>query len=154
MAKHPKIFDGLFVNLVAAGEAGGILDTILQRVSQYMEKAQKLKRRVKGAMVYPISVLGIAAVVVTVLLVFVIPVFEKMFKDFGGGQLPKPTQIVIQISHGLAHYLPYIITGLIIFTVAFKMILRSEKGAPNLRCNHVKNAGDRPNHSKGGRCTL
>src|SRR3954464_7854329 len=82
LRKHPKVFDNLFVNLVAAGEAGGILDTILQRLSVYLEKAMKLKRRVKGAMVYPISVLCIAAVVVTVLLTKVVPVFEKMFKEF------------------------------------------------------------------------
>ena len=96
LRKHPKVFDNLFVNLIAAGEAGGILDTILQRLSVYMEKAMKLKRRVKGAMVYPISVLCIAFVVVTVLLTKVVPVFEKMFKEFGGGKLPAPTQFVIE----------------------------------------------------------
>ncbi|MDZ4694344.1 MAG: type II secretion system F family protein, partial [Deltaproteobacteria bacterium] len=95
MKKHPKVFDELFVNLIAAGEVGGILDTILQRLSQYIEKAQKLKRRVKGAMMYPLITLLIAALVVTILLTKVIPVFEKMFKEFGGGALPKPTQIVI-----------------------------------------------------------
>ncbi|HVR60655.1 MAG TPA: type II secretion system F family protein, partial [Polyangia bacterium] len=78
LSKHPKVFDDLFVNLVAAGEAGGILDSILQRLSIYMEKAMKLKRRVKGAMVYPVSIVGIAAIVVTILLTKVIPVFEKM----------------------------------------------------------------------------
>src|SRR5262245_50832615 len=107
------VFDNLFVNLIQAGEAGGVLDTILQRVSVYMEKAMKLKRRVKGAMVYPIAVLGIAAVVVTILLTKVVPVFEKMFKDFGGGKLPAPTQFVIDVSHALASYLPYIVGTLI-----------------------------------------
>ncbi len=96
--KHPKVFDDLFVNLVAAGEVGGILDTILNRLAVYIEKAMKLKRQVKGAMVYPISVLFIAFVVVAVLLIKVMPVFEKMFKDFGGGKLPAPTQFVIDIS--------------------------------------------------------
>ncbi len=128
LAKHPKIFDDLFVNLVAAGEAGGILDGILQRLSQYMEKAMKLKRRVKGAMVYPISIVGIAALVVTILLTKVIPVFEKMFKDFGGGQLPMPTQIVIKVSHALAHYLPFIVAGLIAAGFALRMVLRTTKG--------------------------
>jgi len=128
LAKHPKIFDDLFVNLVAAGEAGGILDGILQRLSIYMEKAMKLKRRVKGAMVYPISIVGIAALVITILLTKVIPVFEKMFKDFGGGKLPMPTQIVIQVSHALAHYLPYIMTVLIAGGFALRLVLRTPKG--------------------------
>ncbi|HEX2658657.1 MAG TPA: type II secretion system F family protein, partial [Polyangia bacterium] len=128
LAKHPKIFDDLFVNLIAAGEAGGILDGILQRLSVYMEKAMKLKRRVKGAMVYPISIIGIAALVVTILLTKVIPVFEKMFKDFGGGQLPAPTRVVIAVSHGLAHYLPFIVAFLIAGAIALRMVLRNPKG--------------------------
>ncbi len=128
LRKHPKIFDNLFVNLVAAGESGGILDTILQRLSTYMEKAMKLKRRVKGAMVYPISVLGIAFIVVTILLTKVVPVFEKMFKDFGGGKLPAPTQFVIDVSHLLATSLPYIIGALLGVGAIFRAVLRTEKG--------------------------
>ena len=128
LRKHPKIFDNLFVNLIAAGEAGGILDTILQRLSVYMEKAMKLKRRVKGAMVYPISVLCIAFVVVAVLLTKVVPVFEKMFKEFGGGKLPAPTQIVIEISHAMTTMLPWIIGTIVAIGVAMKMILKTEKG--------------------------
>jgi type IV pilus assembly protein PilC len=100
LGKHPKIFDDLYVNLVAAGEVGGILDTILNRLAVYMEKNMKLKRQVKGAMVYPSVVLTVAVGVTAVLLVFVIPVFEKMFKDFGG-TLPAPTQFVIDLSNGL-----------------------------------------------------
>jgi type IV pilus assembly protein PilC len=128
LKKHPKIFDQLFINLIAAGEAGGILDTILQRLSVYMEKAMKLKRRVKGAMVYPISVLCIAFLVVTILLTKVVPVFEKMFKDFGGGKLPKPTQIVIDISHALSAYLPYIIGVLVVGFFTLKAVLKTPKG--------------------------
>ncbi len=128
MRRFPKIFDNLFVNLVAAGEAGGILDTILQRLSQYMEKAQKLRRRVKGAMSYPLIVLCIAAVVVVVLLTKVIPVFEKMFKDFGGGKLPAPTQVVIDLSYAMRNYLPFIVVGLVVLITAWKMILRTRKG--------------------------
>lgn len=128
LKKHPKIFDNLFVNLVAAGESGGILDTILQRLSVYMEKAMKLKRRVKGAMTYPIAVLAIAAIVVTVLLAKVVPVFENMFKEFGGGKLPAPTQIVIDLSHALIAYLPYIVASGIGGFMAFKAIVRNEKG--------------------------
>jgi type IV pilus assembly protein PilC len=128
MKKHPKIFDQLFINLVAAGEAGGILDTILQRLSVYMEKSMKLKRRVKGAMTYPISVLGIAGIVVTILLTKVVPVFEKMFKDFGGGKLPAPTQFVIDASNAMVHYLPFILGGLTVGGISFKMALRTRKG--------------------------
>jgi type IV pilus assembly protein PilC len=128
LRKHPKIFDNLFVNLIAAGEAGGILDTILQRLSVYLEKAMKLKRRVKGAMVYPISVLCIAFVVVTVLLTKVVPVFENMFKEFGGGKLPAPTQFVIEVSNAMTTMLPYIIGTIVAVGVAMKMILKTEKG--------------------------
>jgi type IV pilus assembly protein PilC len=128
LRRHPKVFDNLFVNLIAAGETGGILDTILQRLSVYQEKAMKLKRRVKGAMVYPVSVLFIAGIVVTVLLTKVVPVFEKMFKEFGGGKLPKPTQIVIDISHALSTSLPYILMVLAAIFTAFKLVLRTPKG--------------------------
>ncbi len=128
LKKHPKVFDNLFVHLVAAGEAGGILDTILQRLSVYMEKSMRLARRIKGAMSYPIVVLGIAGLVVTILLTKVIPVFEKMFKDFGGGKLPAPTQFVIDASHMLAAYLPYIVVGLILATVGWRAILRTKRG--------------------------
>ena len=128
MKRFPKVFDNLFVNLIAAGEAGGILDTILQRLSQYMEKAQKLRRRVKGAMSYPLIVLCIACLVVTILLTKVIPVFEKMFKDFGGGKLPAPTQFVIDLSNAMRYYLPFIIAGFIAIFAAWKAILRTRKG--------------------------
>ncbi len=128
MKRFPKIFDQLFVNLVAAGEAGGILDTILQRLSVHLEKAQKLARRVKGAMSYPLIVLCIAALVVTILLTKVIPVFEKMFKDFGGGKLPAPTQFVIDLSYTMRHYLPFVIGGIVALYIAWRSILRTRKG--------------------------
>lgn len=99
LAEHPKVFDELFTQLVRAGEIGGILDTILQRLGAYIEKNEKLKRRVKGAMVYPVIVLSVAVGVVLVLIAYVVPTFEKMFKDMGGS-LPAPTQILIDISHG------------------------------------------------------
>ncbi len=128
LKRHPKVFDALFINLVAAGEAGGILDTIFQRLSVYMEKAMKLKRRVKGAMVYPISVLGIAALVVTILLTKVIPVFEKMFKDFGGGKLPAPTQFVIDMSHAMITYLPHILASMFVTFMMWRAALRTKRG--------------------------
>lgn len=100
LKKHPRVFDELYVNLVAAGEVGGILDTILNRLAAYIEKAMKLKSQVKGAMVYPISIIVIALVVIVGLLVFVIPIFAGMFADFGQA-LPMPTQIVINMSNFL-----------------------------------------------------
>jgi len=108
LAKHPKIFDQLYVNLIAAGEVGGILDTILNRLAAYIEKAMKLKKQVKGAMVYPVTIISIAVVVIGVILVFVIPTFAKMFADFGG-TLPMPTLIVISISNFLQRYILVII---------------------------------------------
>src|SRR5437899_2030603 len=101
---HPKVFDTLFVQLVAAGEIGGILDTILNRLAAYIEKNEKLKSRVKGAMVYPSIVLTVAVGVTIVLLLFVTPTFEKMLKDFGGA-MPAPTQIVIDISKFMQSYI-------------------------------------------------
>ena len=103
LANHPKAFDELFVQLVRAGEIGGILDTILQRLGAYIEKNEKLKRRVKGAMVYPSIVLAVAVGVTVVLLMFVTPTFEKMFKDFGGA-MPAPTQFLIDLSHAMTNY--------------------------------------------------
>ena len=97
MKKHPDIFDNLFVNLVAAGEVGGILDTILRRLAEYIEKNERLKAQIKGAMTYPIVVMAIAIIVIAVILIFVIPVFEDMFKSFGSA-LPLPTQIVVNMS--------------------------------------------------------
>lgn len=127
LSKHPKIFDDLYVNLVGAGEVGGILDTILNRLATYMEKNMKLIRQVKGAMVYPSVVLLVAGAVTAVLLIFVIPVFEKMFRDFGGA-LPAPTQFVIDLSNGLrANGLPVAI-GLIAFVFAFRAAIRTKRG--------------------------
>ena len=98
LAKHPKIFDHLFCNLVRAGEIGGILDTILQRLAAYIEKNAKLVRQVKSALTYPIGVMFIAVAVIAVMMIFVIPTFESMFKEFGG-ELPGLTQTVINASH-------------------------------------------------------
>ncbi|HPX61586.1 MAG TPA: type II secretion system F family protein [Deltaproteobacteria bacterium] len=109
LSKHPKVFDQLFVNLVAAGEIGGILDTILQRLAAYIEKAMKLKKQIKGAMVYPITIMSIAVIVVGVILIFVIPTFAKMFADFGG-ELPTPTKFVIALSNFLLKYI-FVILG-------------------------------------------
>jgi len=127
LKKYPKVFDDLFVNMVAAGEAGGILDTILQRLAAYMEKAAKLKAQVKGAMTYPIITLCIAIIVLGVILVFVIPVFQKMFSDFGG-QLPMPTLIVVNLSNFIKGNIHWIIGAVVIVGFAFKRFYATEKG--------------------------
>lgn len=100
LAKHPKIFPELFVNMIAAGEVGGILDTILLRLSDFLEKAASLRRKIKGAMIYPIVITVIAILAVVVLLIFVVPIFTGIFSDFGG-ELPKPTQFVVNMSNFL-----------------------------------------------------
>jgi type IV pilus assembly protein PilC len=110
LAVHPKVFDELFTQLVRAGEIGGMLDTILQRLGAYIEKNEKLKRRVKGAMMYPSIVLVVAVGVTLVMLMFVTPTFEKMFKDFGGA-MPAPTQFLIDLSHVLTTYW-YLLVGI------------------------------------------
>jgi type IV pilus assembly protein PilC len=127
LGKHPKVFDRLYVNLVAAGEVGGILDTILSRLAAYLEKNDKLRRKVKGAMTYPAAVTVIATIVVVVMLTKVIPVFEKMFKDFGG-TLPVPTQMVINLSHWLQHYLIYLIIGIAAAVYGLKRWYGTEQG--------------------------
>ncbi|MCS6897320.1 MAG: type II secretion system F family protein [Nitrospira sp.] len=101
LRKHPKIFDDLYVNMVHAGEVGGLLDTIMSRLSKHIEKAMKLKGQIKSALVYPSAIIGIAVIVITVLMIWVIPVFEKMFKEMSGGTmaLPGPTQLVINMSN-------------------------------------------------------
>jgi type IV pilus assembly protein PilC len=123
----PKHFDSLFVNMIAAGEAGGILDTILRRLAAYMEKAARLKARVKGAMTYPLATLAIAIIVLAVILVFVIPVFEEMFTDFGS-ELPAPTQFVVFLSDMVKSKILYIIAAAILFGFAFKKYYATEKG--------------------------
>lgn len=127
LGKHPKVFDELFVNLVAAGEVGGILDTILNRLAAYIEKAMKLKKKVKGAMVYPTTIMAIAVIVVGVILVFVIPTFAKMFADFGG-ELPGPTKIVIALSNFIQRYILVMIGGAWFASFLIKKYYATPKG--------------------------
>jgi type IV pilus assembly protein PilC len=119
MRKHPKTFDDLFTNMIAAGEAGGILDTILKRLATYIEKNVKLKAQVKGALVYPVAVISIAAVVITVILWKVIPTFAAMFAGLNA-ELPLPTRFVIALSNWLVRLFPFIIVGGILIVVAFR----------------------------------
>jgi type IV pilus assembly protein PilC len=111
LKKHPKVFDSLYSNMVRAGEAGGMLDTILQRLAKQMEKAAKLKAQIKSAMVYPAAIVAVAIIVVSVLLVWVIPIFAKMFAEFGGS-LPALTQFVIDISNFMQKYIIFMAIGL------------------------------------------
>jgi len=127
LKKYPDVFDELFVNLVAAGEAGGILDVILNRLSAYMEKAMKLKAKVKGAMTYPASVLVISIAVVILLLYKVVPVFEEMFAGFGSA-LPGPTQFLVNASAFVQSNILYMIGVAIIIAVAFKRYYKTERG--------------------------
>src|SRR5512133_4296188 len=127
LSEHPKVFDELFVQLVRAGEIGGILDTILQRLGAYIEKNEKLARRVKGAMTYPAIVLVVAIGVVAMMLLFVVPTFQKMFADFGGS-LPGPTQALVDLSAALRSAW-YLIFGLpIVFFIAFKWGISKGRG--------------------------
>jgi type IV pilus assembly protein PilC len=128
MNRHPKVFDDLFRNLVAAGEAGGILDLIFRRLAVYLEKAEKLRRQVRGAMVYPTAIFVVGILVMAIMLTFVLPTFEKMFKDLGAGSLPAPTRFVLALSHfAVDNLLLIIITG-IIGAVLFVVARRNPTG--------------------------
>ena len=127
LKRFPDTFDDLYRNMVAAGEVGGILDTILNRLSVYLEKAEKLKRQIKGAMMYPVITMIVAFVVVTILLVFVVPQFEQMFADMGGS-LPAPTQFVINLSQWLQANILYIILGIVAVIFTLKFVYGTEKG--------------------------
>jgi type IV pilus assembly protein PilC len=128
LKKHPKIFSELYANMVAAGEAGGILDTILNRLAAYIEKAMKLKKKVKGAMVYPAVISTVAVLVIVIIMVFVVPTFSRMFAQLGG-TLPLPTRMVIGLSKFVAGTGGIVslvsIIAAVIFIIQFK---RTEKG--------------------------
>jgi type IV pilus assembly protein PilC len=127
LRKHPKLFDDLFVNMVAAGEVGGILDSILHRLAGYMEKAMKLKSKIKGAMIYPATIITVAVGVTAILLIFVIPVFAELFGSFGQA-LPAPTQFVINLSNFTIAYFPYMFGVLIAVGIASRQFYRTEAG--------------------------
>jgi type IV pilus assembly protein PilC len=127
MKKHPKVFDNLYCNMIDAGEVGGILDTILNRLANFMEKSMVLKKKIKGAMTYPAICLCIALVITAVILVFVVPVFASMFADFGSA-LPAPTQFVVELSEFAQSYFFIIIGGIVLFVVAIKKTYATKKG--------------------------
>ena len=123
MSKHRDVFDDLYINMVDAGEVGGVLDVVLDRLAGYIEKAASLKSKVKGAMIYPAVVVTVAVGVITIIMLFVIPTFAKMFADFGSA-LPLPTQIVINISNWFKENIGYLILGIILSIVVFRLLYR------------------------------
>jgi type IV pilus assembly protein PilC len=128
LKKHPKVFSELYSNMVAAGESGGILDTILNRLAGYIEKAAKLKKKVKGALVYPVTISGVAVLVVAVIMIFVVPTFAQMFSNLGG-TLPLPTRIVLGVSNFIQGTGGLIVLGSIVgIIIGFKKFRASKRG--------------------------
>jgi type IV pilus assembly protein PilC len=137
LSKHPKAFSDLYVNMVGAGEAGGILDIILQRLSIYIEKAVKLASKVKSAMIYPIAVISIAAIVVYVIMVKVIPVFSAMYEGLGSS-LPFPTQVCIMLSNVLVHYGWLVILLVIAIGIGLKYYYKTPAGKLQIDTLYLK----------------
>lgn len=130
LSQHPKIFEKLFINMVRAGEAGGVLDVVLSRLAGFMEKAQRTKKKVKSAMVYPIVVVSVAIAIVVLLMIVVVPKFQSIFEDMlSGAALPGPTQLVINISNFISGNFVVTLTGLIVFFVGGKYLLKTEIGS-------------------------
>ncbi len=129
MSKYPKAFDKLYVNMISAGELGGVLDIILQRLADFMEKAAKLKKKVIGAMIYPAVVIGIAVAIVSMIMIFVIPKFETIFKDFGT-KLPAVTEVLLAISRWFAQEYgwAYLIAFPFVWAFTIRLIRMSESG--------------------------
>ncbi|WP_028573582.1 type II secretion system F family protein [Desulfonatronovibrio hydrogenovorans] len=125
--RHKDVFDDLYTNMVDAGETGGVLDVVLERLAQYIEKAARLKAKVKSALIYPGVIIAVAVAVIAIILIFVIPTFEQMFAEFGG-TLPAPTQIVINLSRFSKDNFLYIILGAIGAVIAFRLFYRWERG--------------------------
>jgi len=121
------VFDDLYVNMVAAGEAGGILDVIQQRLAKHMEKSIRLKKKIKGAMIYPASIVGIAVVVMAVLMIWVIPVFAQMFSDFGG-ELPGPTKLVLGCSNFIVAHVWSMFITIVVLAVGLKQTYKTQRG--------------------------
>ncbi len=126
LAQHPKVFDKLYCNMVAAGEAGGILDGILSRLADYQESNERLVRKVKKALTYPVMVAVVAIVVVILMLSFVVPTFAQTFME-AGGELPWPTQVVMNLSDGIRDYAAFWILGAVAIVVAFKVVMKVPK---------------------------
>jgi len=135
---HPKVFSNLFVNLVKAGEAGGILEEILSRLASYLESSEQLRQKVKGAMTYPVVVSGIACLVVIFLIVFVLPTFETIFRDMGDAKLPLPTRLLLGLSAFMNQYLILIAIGAVAAFIGIKKFFDTERGIRLLDTNMLK----------------
>jgi type IV pilus assembly protein PilC len=127
MRKHPKVFDNLYSNMIEAGELGGILDTILSRLAVFKEKSMALQKKIKGAMTYPAICLAISLIITAVILVFVVPVFAKMFKDFGSS-LPAATQVVVNMSEFFKGNILFVIIASLLISFVIKKIYNTDKG--------------------------
>ena len=130
LKRHPKVFDDLYVNMIHAGEVGGLLDTILTRLAKHIEKAMKLKGQIKSAMVYPTAIVGVAVIIISVLMVWVIPVFAQMFLEMSGGKvgLPGPTQIVINVSNFFQSYWYAMVGAMVATVIAIKRYYATVNG--------------------------
>ena len=128
LAAHPKIFDRLFVNMVRAGEIGGVLDTVLVRLAEFQEKAAKIKAKVKSAMTYPVVVMVVAIVILVCLMTFIVPKFQEIFSDMGGS-MPFLTQLVMDASDAMIHKAPVFIGGIIVLIIVLKLLAKTKKGA-------------------------
>jgi len=131
LRKHPKIFDALYINMVEAGEAGGVLNTVLNRIALFIEKANKLKKKVKGAMIYPCAIIAVAIIVVSILLIFVIPVFAELYGSMGKA-LPAPTQITINISNWFVASWYYLLLALGGVVAGVRFYYQSDQGRMNI----------------------
>jgi type IV pilus assembly protein PilC len=127
-AKHPKIFDTLFVNMVKVGETGGVLSAVLERISTYMEKTLRLQRKVKSALIYPIVVVSMAIIITVLLLIKVVPTFSAIYDSFGS-ELPAMTQVLLMMSESLKGGILYVIGGLVVLCFALGKLHKTEKGA-------------------------
>ena len=137
LSKYPKSFNKLYISMVKAGEAGGVLDVILRRLAGFMEKSQKLRKKVKGALIYPAAVVTVAAAILVVIMLFVVPAFEKMFADIGQS-LPAPTQLLLSTSQAIQKYW-FLLPGIpIVLMFSMKMIARTERGGKALDAFKLK----------------
>lgn len=129
LSQHPRIFNKLFVNMVKAGEIGGVLDVVLLRLAEFMEKAQKIKSKIVSAMVYPVVVLIMASAILTLLMIFIVPKFQDVFKDLLEGEgLPGLTRFVMSVSQTMTHRLPFVIVGIVVVVILIKLIGKSKVG--------------------------
>src|SRR5262245_61597443 len=129
LAQHPKVFNRLYINMVKAGELGGVLEVVLNRLAEFMEKAQKIKGKVVAAMFYPCAVMFVAVTILAVLMVFVVPKFQQIFADMlDGAKMPAFTVFVLSISNTIANHFLYVLAGVVVFVILFRLLLKTRIG--------------------------